>query len=132
MKVQQCTEGQQRPAKLYPELVAFVRTPALATVPRRRQVWFRYAGQQRPEYFSAELAVFNPADGTVRTAAPLLEPRGNAALVALPEGRLMLLGGRIFDEDEAVVRPPALRRFATLTDVEGAAVLCMSDSASGS
>lgn len=63
------------------------------------------AGQTRPQFFVDEVAVFNPATKETIAVAPLLKKRGNAQLVALPDDRLMLVGGRSYENSQAVVRP---------------------------
>ena len=50
------------------------------------------------------MTIFDPAAMQVVIAAPLLEKRGNAQLVALPGGQLLLVGGRSYVDAQAVVR----------------------------
>ena len=62
------------------------------------------AGKSNPQSFVADFAVFNPATGESKALAPLQMARGNAQMVATDDGRLMVLGGRTFVNDEAIVR----------------------------
>ena len=48
--------------------------------------------------------MYDPVERKTYTAAPLLKPRGNTALVALPNERLMVVGGRTYVDSQAVVR----------------------------
>ena len=62
------------------------------------------AGKNNPESFVADFAVFDPTTGVSKPLAPLQQARGNAEMVATDDGRLMVLGGRAFLNDEAIVR----------------------------
>ena len=64
----------------------------------------RAAGKSLPDSFVADFAVFDPATGESTALAPLQMARGNAQMVATDDGRLMVLGGRAFLSDEAIVR----------------------------
>ena len=62
------------------------------------------AGKGDPQNFVADFAVFDPATGQSRALAPLQTARGNGQMVATADGRLMVLGGRTFVNNEAIVR----------------------------
>ena len=61
-------------------------------------------GKGNPQNFVADFAVFDPATGKSTALAPLQTARGNGQMVATADGRLMVLGGRTFVNDEAIVR----------------------------
>ncbi len=79
-------------------------TPSLPRFGAPSAVHIRAAGKNTPESFVADFAVFDPATGASTALAPLQMARGNAQMVATDDGRLIVLGGRAFLNDEAIVR----------------------------
>ena len=70
--------------------------------------------------FVADFAVFDPATGVSTALAPLQQARGNAQMVATDDGRLMVLGGRAFINDEAIVRALPVVTFRAVIPCYGA------------